>query len=80
MLVKGATLNHRQREQIKAAFVYRWTIENTQREAAYRGIGAPTIPLQSDSDWIAERAFYFVKDGSRLSLNRKYAEPAFLAD
>jgi hypothetical protein len=36
MLIRGDRLNARQREQVLAAFVYRWTTENPQRMAAYR--------------------------------------------
>jgi hypothetical protein len=48
-------------------------------EESAEGHSHPTIPLQSDEQWLAEHAFHFVKDGSRL-VPRRFAEPAFLAD
>lgn len=43
------------------------------------GHSHPTIPLVTDAEWIAAHAFWVTKAG-RLALNRKYAEPASLAD
>lgn len=40
----------------------------------------PTMPLQSDDDWLKGHAFYFVADGSRLSARYSHAEPAYMAD
>ena len=39
----------------------------------------PTIPLQSDSEWLAEHAFYINKNGS-VSARHRRAEPYYLAD
>jgi len=81
MLIKGADLNYLQRQQVLAAYGYRWTKDNQQREHFWAGIeGAPTIPLISDSQWLKEHAFHFTKDGSRLMVNRRHAEPEFMAD
>jgi hypothetical protein len=81
MLIKGANLTANQIKLVKAAFIYRWTTENGQRESAWANSeGKPTIPLQSDDEWIKEHAFYFVKDGSRLMLNKHHAEPHYMAD
>ena len=78
MLIKGSKLNTNQIAQVKAAFIYRWTFENTQREAVYRKLsGAPTMPLQHDSEWITAHAFHFINDGSRLAFNRHFAEPNY---
>lgn len=81
MLIRGDKLSSDQRRQVLAAFIYRWTSDNGQREAVWRGLRSqPTIPLQTDQQWLAEHAFHFTKDGSRLTRNRKHAEPAFLAN
>jgi hypothetical protein len=34
--------------------------------------------LTTDDRWLAEHAFHFVKDGSRLHGNKPHAEPAYL--
>ena len=39
----------------------------------------PTIPLQTDTEWLAEHAFYINKDGS-VSARHRHAEPYYLAD
>ena len=39
----------------------------------------PTIPLQSDSEWLAEHAFYINKNGS-VSARHRHAEPYYLTD
>jgi hypothetical protein len=36
------------------------------------------LPLISDEQWLAEHAFHFTADGSRLARNRQHAEPAHL--
>jgi hypothetical protein len=78
MLIRGKDLTTRQKAQVKAAFLYRWTVENDRREAVWSKLGKPTMPLQTDEEWINDHAFHFIKDGSRLS-RRSYAEPAYLA-
>jgi hypothetical protein len=67
-LIKGTALTARQREQVLAAFVHRHT-------AIGDGRYYPT-----EQAWLADHAFYFVKDGSRLARNRRYAEPHSLAE
>ncbi len=80
MLIQGKSLTQSQRRIVLAAFVYRWTRDNEQRERAWAGIkGKPTVALQSDEEWLREHAFHFVNDGSRLMANRRHAEPAYLA-
>jgi hypothetical protein len=79
-LIKGQDLTPRQSEQVLCAFVYRWTTGNCLRESAWKNMRKPTIPLQSDHDWLNDRAFWFLNDGSRLALNRKHAEPVYMAD
>ena len=79
-LIKGEELNQRQTEQVLSAYVYRWTTGNCARERAWATISKPTVPLQSDHEWINDHAFWFINDGSRLAVNRHHAEPAFLAD
>lgn len=36
--------------------------------------------LTTDDEWIAQHAFHFVKDGSRLSSQQSSCEPAYMAD
>ena len=43
------------------------------------GHSHPTIPLQTDTEWLADRAFYINKDGS-VSARYRHAEPYYLAD
>lgn len=74
MLIKGKDLNKRQIELVKSAYVHRHTFEH---RAAWANGSEPT---QSDTDWINDHAFYFVKDGSRLMLNRRHCEPHYFAD
>jgi hypothetical protein len=80
MLIKGENLNYQQRQQVLNAFGYRWTKDNQQRSHFWRNIqGAPTIPLISDAQWLKEHAFHFLKDGSRLSITHRHAEPVYMA-
>ena len=74
MLIKGENLTEKQKDEVLRAFIYRWTVENTQRESVYKGLSKPTIPLQSDAEWLKTHAFWFVKDGIRLARNRQHAE------
>jgi hypothetical protein len=83
MLIKGSKLTVTQRQQVLAAFPYRWTVENCQRAATFMqrgGYGAPTTAPETDAAWIDAHAFHFLKDGSRLVARRNYAEPAYMAD
>jgi hypothetical protein len=81
MLIKGTALTPKQRAEVLAAFGYRWTSDNQRRAAAWHGqAGRPTIPLVTDREWLAEHAFHFIVDGSRLDARRRHAEPAFVAD
>jgi len=64
MLIKGSKLNPAQRAQVLAAFVHRH-LDTTCR---------------TDDEWVNAHAFHFVKDGSRLALNRRWAEPEYLAE
>lgn len=78
MLVNGNSLNFWQKQIVLAQYGYRWTSGNVNRTRFWAGIaGAPTIPLVSDSEWLAKHAFHFIKDGSRLARNRHYAEMSF---
>lgn len=81
MLIKGLNLNSEQRRQVLSAFIYRWTTDNPHRDFAWQNVqGQPQIDPISDEQWLADHAFHFVKDGSRLMVNRHYVEPAFMAD
>lgn len=79
MLILGSELNGSQRNQVLGAFGYRWTLENKRRATNWHGVSQPTIALQSDEQWLAEHAFYFVADGSRLMANRRHCEPSYIA-
>lgn len=98
MLIKGAHLTLPQQRLVLAAFIYRWTRENHQRESVYgpcprcdiakphvntktaEGHNHPTIPLQSDREWLEQHAFHFTQDGSRLMENRHFAELVWMAE
>ena len=80
MLIKGQNLNRQQVDQVLNAYIYRWTTGNCARDRVYANISKPTMPLQTDHDWINDHAFHFIKDGSRLMANRHHAEPHYLAD
>lgn len=74
MLIAGNNLTDKQRKIVLAAFVHRNTVDKPCK------VVSPQPFPQTDSEWIAEHAFHFVKDGSRLMFNRHYAEPAFMAE
>lgn len=79
-LVKGKQLTPEQVKQVKAAFVYRWTIENLPRaKQLMESVGHPTIEPVSDAQFINEHAFYFRKDG-KLASCPHHCEPVFLAE
>ena len=80
MLIKGINLTRRQKNQVLQAFIYRWTFENAQADKLYSQVKSPTIPKVKDANWIKAHAFHFLKDGSRLMLSRRNAEPAYLAE
>lgn len=80
MLIKGRNLTPQQRKQVTQAFLYRWTYDNPHRRRCWSGRSKPTIPLISDDQWIAEHAFHFTADGSRLCHRPKHCEPAYMAD
>lgn len=71
--INGSDLTPRQREQVLSAFIYRWTVDNFQRERCYANIPRPHNPLISDVQWLQFRRFHFIKDGSRLSLVQRYS-------
>ena len=79
MLIKGRDLNQRQLEQVLSTFIYRWTAENEHRERAGKNSSKPTTPLISDHEWVNDRAFHFLKDGSSLSFYHRHCEPEYLA-
>lgn len=49
-----------------------------ENSTSAEGHSHPTIPLQSDEQWINEHAFYFLNDG-RLDHRHRNAEPVYLA-
>jgi hypothetical protein len=77
MMIEGKDLTPLQRSEVLATFIYRWTADNHRREQAWSLVpekNRPTIALISDDEWLRTHAFYFVADGSRLSMRRRYAE------
>lgn len=92
MLIRGDKLTTEQRRQVLAAFVHRHTIENARTRGVKCVMCADSVPpphdgswharhvaVQTDDQWLADHAFHFVKDGSRLHDRRHFAEPAYLA-
>lgn len=86
-LIKGSELNAGQRAQVLNAYVHRWTHtcpagKRVQEETARQleAAGKEAKPLQTDEEWLADHAFYFTNDGSRLAANRSHCEPAYMAD
>lgn len=80
-LIKGSRLTRAQREIVLATYLYRWTRDNPRREDYWRGIaGKPTMPLVSDAEWLADHAFHFIADGSRLHARHRHCEPAYMAE
>ena len=80
MLIKGENLNPRQQSIVLNAFGYRWTVENEGRARNWLNDNTPTNPSKSDKQWLADHAFHFIKDGSRMDARMSYCEPAFMAD
>jgi len=78
-LVLGTHLTPAQQAEVKRAYIYRWTIENSNRERAYRGLNPPTLPPTTDEQWLADHAFYVTNTG-QLSRRHNHCEPAFMAD
>lgn len=73
MLIKGDKLTDKQRQTVLRAFVHRNTVEHPYHLSGGNG-------KQTDAEYLSEHAFYFVKDGSRLSVRHQHCEPAYLAD
>lgn len=80
MLIKGIDLNPKQKQQVLATFVHRCTYENGLTMQSWKLCKTNKQYMLSDNDWLAEHAFYFIKDGSRLSAKHKQCEPSFMAD
>lgn len=91
-LVRGDQLTPEMLQQVQNAFPYRWTSENPHRTArpcdacdinepfvggSAEGHNHPTIPLQTDDQWIREHSFHFTNDGRLMA--RRNAEPVYLA-
>ena len=78
-LVRGTDLSPLARAEVLKVFVYRWTVENPNRERAWKGakLHAPTMALVFDDEWLKDHAFWITKAG-RLARNRQHAEPASL--
>jgi hypothetical protein len=82
MLVAGEQLTARQSALVLAAFPYRWTHENPDRQRFWSAMksGPPTIPPVSDVQRLREHAFHFVNNGSRLSCRHQHCEPHYPAN
>lgn len=83
MMIRGDRLTAKQKDQVLAAFIYRWTIENRKSAEAnfhHGGFSFPKIEPCTDAQWLTGHAFYFLKDGSRLNARKPYAESAILAE
>lgn len=79
-LIKGENLTPEQKKQVLSAFVYRWTVENMNRaKIAYKNLSSPSIEPIPDSQWLAEHAFYFRKDG-RLANSPRHCVPVYMAE
>ena len=76
-LVKGENLSSAQIKQVKAAFVYRLTIENGYPQ---RNPCGATVPAVSDAQWIKEHAFYIRSSDGQLADKPAYCEPVSMAD
>lgn len=67
MLIQGKDLNQTQKRQVLAAFCnIHWAVGDGKRYA-------------TTEQWLADHAFHFVKDGSRLSKQHKFCEPFYFA-
>lgn len=67
-LVKGSQLPRAALAAVLASFGYRWTHENVHRAQVWHraasGVGSlPTMPLQTDEQWLSEHAFYVTRNG-----------------
>lgn len=68
MLIKGADLSEKQRQQVLTAYVHR---------GHAIGVGKHYADEQA---WLVDHAFHFLKDGSRLSRTHRFCEPHYIAD
>lgn len=75
-LIQGKDLTPNQVRQVKAAFVYRLTIENNY---PLRNPCGARIPAISDSQWLEEHAFY-IKNNGDLADKPHHCEPFYLAE
>jgi hypothetical protein len=75
-LVKGKDLTPAQVSQVKAAFLYRLTVENGYPKR--NPVGA-TVPAITDGEWLEKHAFFIRKDGN-LASKPAFCEPAYMAD
>jgi hypothetical protein len=82
-LTRGTELTRAQRAEVLRTYVHRWTIENHTPMLerllygpTFRGTPVATI---TDTEWIDTHAFWITKAG-RLAANRRYAEPAYMAE
>ncbi len=81
MIVRGDRLTDATRRDVLRRFPYRMTTESiasnptataTMRRGGYR------MPIISDVEWLATKAFHIKSDGT-LDNRHSYCEPAFMA-
>ena len=81
MLIRGDKLTDRLKKEVLGAYIYRWTSDNKRRVSIWATIkaGAPTIPLVTDAEWLADHAFHVTAAGN-LDGRRRHAEPAWMIE
>lgn len=95
-LVKGSNLSTPLRQEVLSQYIHRWTHENATQTyggkcpaCAQRDFRTTNmtqkqwheyhVALITDEQWLAEHAFHVTRR-CKLNLNRRHAEPAYLAD
>ncbi len=76
-LTKGKDLTQAQRQEVKRAYIYRWTGEHTPAPHVKEGMSRPTHA--TDNEWIDDHAFYIDNNG-KLSNAHKHCEPVYMAE
>lgn len=72
---KGTDLKATVKAQVLRVYIYRWTIDNPNREYAWRGMKhKPTMPLVTDEEWLESVFFAVTKTGE---LDKRYRSIVF---
>jgi len=77
---RGSELPRWVQEEILARYPYRWTTGNTYRERMYRNQETPTMPLETDEQWLNRNMFPVTGDGRRLDNRIKHCRPAYMLE